>query len=206
MLRIQQALETLSPPAILKNTRLHTARAEVNSEINRCARNRPWFSGDGRIALIRVTSGAQIHPVIATRWTSTLKSNRLEIVMCANDGYLPGVTNFSCRVAKCAKDRANGSVGAIAGEHGQAVESGINIIEVLKDYASREPGLLESMGDDFARGHKEASGGIVRTVDFERLWNIMQKSEGTATESPPRKKRKAEETQRNTLDAWVKKG
>ena len=51
------------PPDILTNARLQAARKEVNTEINRCARNRPWFSGDGRVALVRITSGAQIHPV-----------------------------------------------------------------------------------------------------------------------------------------------
>ena len=62
--------------------------------------------------------------------------------MCANDGYLPGMINFSCRVAKCAKER-------------RANEDGVNVIEVLKGYARRDPGLLEAMGDDFARGHRE---------------------------------------------------
>ena len=86
--------------------------------------------------------------MIATRWTSTLKSNKLEIVMCANDGYLPGMVNFSCRIAKCAKDRAN-----VNGETNG--EPAVNVIEILKEYARREPGLLEAMGDDFARGHRE---------------------------------------------------
>lgn len=72
--------------------------------------------------------------------------------MCANDGYLPEMTNFSCRVAKCAKERLRGTA---AGSEDEQAGSGVNIIELLKEYAGREPGLLESMGDDFARGHKE---------------------------------------------------
>ena len=44
-------------------TRLLEARALVKSETNRCARNPPKFSGDGRVALIRISSAAQIHPV-----------------------------------------------------------------------------------------------------------------------------------------------
>lgn len=87
--------------------------------------------------------------VIATRWTSTLKSPKLEIVMCANDGYLPGLVNFSCRVAKCAKERLRGN--------GNGEDEGVNIIELLKEYAAKEPGLVEEMGDNFARGHREVS-------------------------------------------------
>ena len=81
--------------------------------------------------MIRISSGAQIHPVIATRWTSTLKSNKLEIVMCANEGYLPGMVNFSCRVAKCAKDRLQVAAQSEKDRDGAPV----NIIDVLKEYA-----------------------------------------------------------------------
>lgn len=86
--------------------------------------------------------------------------------MCANDGYLPGMTNFSCRVAKCAKERlktlGNESVAAgkkrgMVGLEGDAggVGEQINIIAILNQYAVQESGLRESMGDNFARGHKE---------------------------------------------------
>ena len=63
--------------------------------------------------------------------------------MCANDGYSPGMTNFACRVAKSRKLSSN--------------DAGVDIIGILKQYASRVPGLREAMGDDFARGHKEVS-------------------------------------------------
>ncbi|KAI0686468.1 hypothetical protein BC835DRAFT_1379468 [Cytidiella melzeri] len=180
-----------SPRSILSFTRLRSAREEVNTEISRVARNRPWFSGDGRVAMVRVTSGAQVHPVIATRWAGSLKSSKLEVVMCANDGYLPGMTNFSCRVARCAKDRLSKVAGSSVDEHVQVVakrkhnqeENGapqeINIIAILNEYANKKSGLRESMGDNFARGHKEASGGIVRTEDFESLWEVMQTSKPT---------------------------
>ena len=116
--------------------------------------------------------------VIATRWASTLKSSKLKIVMCANDGYLAQsdslgsdrasgangtdedipMTNFSCRIA----NRARGE--------------DVSIIQMLLEYADRVPGLRESLGDNFARGHKEASGGIVRSSDFEKLWVVMRDS------------------------------
>ena len=145
-----------SPHHILQSAALCRARKEVNAEIARVSRNRPYFSGDGRIALIRVSSGAQVHPVIATRWSSSLKSKSLEVVMCANNGYLPGMTNFSCRVAKCARERRV-----------YLNISEVNIIEILKEYADREEGLSELMGDDFARGHKQVR--LSRSVKQKRV-------------------------------------
>ncbi|KZT00905.1 DHH phosphoesterase [Laetiporus sulphureus 93-53] len=200
-------LNTSSPrelvsPSNLHARRLHAARKEVREETQRCAHTAPTFSGDGRVALIRISSGAQVHPLIATRWASTLKSTRLEMVMCANDGYLPGqgMTNFACRVARCAK-------------HGgkPADDGDINIIEMLKDYADRVPGLRAKMGEDFARGHKQASGGIVRTQDFERLWSVMLDAEPVELGAgrSQRKKRKTgtdqEPAQTNTLEGWIRR-
>ncbi|PCH32970.1 DHH phosphoesterase [Wolfiporia cocos MD-104 SS10] len=187
--------------------RLYDARAEVRAEVERCTHTAPVFSGDGRVALVRISSGAQVHPLIATRWASTLKSARLEMVMCANSGYLPGVgvTNFACRVARCTLSRAKPKTRVQSADVG---EDGINIIEMLKGYAARVPGLQEAMGEDFARGHKQASGGIVRTEQFERLWAAMLAAEPEVTEGKrPRKKLRAAEApvQKNTLEGWIKK-
>ncbi|THH21433.1 hypothetical protein EUX98_g8386 [Antrodiella citrinella] len=185
---------TNSTPSYIR--RLYHAQGEVKAETDRWTHSAPKFSGDGRIALIRISSSAQIHPLIATRWANTLKSSKLEIVMCANDTYLPGsMTNFSCRVARCASARSGGNA--------------VDIIDTLKEYASRVSGLREGMGDNFARGHKEASGGIVRTDDFERLWGVMLESQPAQGqgESPKRKKRKSDaQQQSNTLEGWIKKG
>ena len=54
----------------------------------------------GTVALITITSGAQIHPLIATRWCSSLKGKNLRYVMVANHGYLPDKVNFAARIAK----------------------------------------------------------------------------------------------------------
>ena len=43
--------------------RLHEAREEVKIETAKVSRCPPRFSGDGRVALIRINSGAQVHPV-----------------------------------------------------------------------------------------------------------------------------------------------
>lgn len=194
-------------PALLANaTRLREARAEVNAEVERCTHAPPAFSDDGKVALLRIASEAQVHPVsscskptqheadsaqvIATRWAGHLRSARLQVVMVANTGYTPGRTHFSCRVARTTR-----------------APSAVNIIALLKDYATRAPGLADEMGDDFARGHRQASGGIVATAQFERLWEVMVASVpevGQGAESP-RKKRKTDEVQKNTLEGWVKR-
>lgn len=54
----------------------------------------PRIAGD--VAVIRFSSPAQIHPLIATRWAPRLAP---KIVIAANDGYLPGRVNFAVRSA-----------------------------------------------------------------------------------------------------------
>ena len=73
---------------------LETCRAEVQAEVARVARLPPRIAGD--VALIRFSSPAQIHPLVATRWTTRLAP---KIVIAANDGYLPGRVNFAVRTA-----------------------------------------------------------------------------------------------------------
>jgi hypothetical protein len=102
--------------------------------------------------------------VIATRWASHLKSKALQIVMVANYGYLPGKVNFSCRVANCAKSRPD--------------QPPINIIAVLKEIVDLDTEDLKTrLGESFARGHKEASGGIVNVAEFEELCALMKVGE-----------------------------
>ncbi|HUS28562.1 MAG TPA: DHH family phosphoesterase [Kofleriaceae bacterium] len=73
---------------------LEACREEVKAEVARVARVAPKVVGD--VALIRFTSGAQIHPLIATRWAGRLAP---KVVLVANDGYLPGRVNFALRSA-----------------------------------------------------------------------------------------------------------
>lgn len=158
-----------SPSDLLQSKALLAARAEVNAEVERCTHTAPRFSADAKIAVFRISSPAQVHPVIATRWAGHLQSAKLEVVMVANEGYLPGRVNFSCRVPRVARAR----------------EPPVNIIEVLKGIAERAPdGTLRGrLGESFARGHKEASGGIVPVREFEELMAIMEvgkKSEGAS--------------------------
>jgi hypothetical protein len=174
-----------APSDILKNKRLLAARAEVNAEVERCTHTAPKFSHDSKVAVFRISSAAQIHPVIATRWAGHLQSSKLEFILVANDGYLPDKVNFSCRIPRCARTR----------------DPPVNIIESLRDIAAASPDgtLLNRMGDSFARGHKEASGGIVGKDEFEELMRCMRVGEKPAkTESEPKQKASPSK-QKNTL-------
>ncbi|KPM42351.1 hypothetical protein AK830_g4182 [Neonectria ditissima] len=178
-----------SPKELLGNKDLLAARADVNAEVARCTHTAPKFSSDGRVAVFRINSAAQIHPVIATRWAGHLSSAKLEVVLVANDGYLPNMVNFSCRVPRCAKARY----------------PPVNIIKLLEEVASRaaDPTMRERLGGSFARGHKEASGGIVPKNEFEELMEVLEV--GKKAESSPTKQGKATSTQGNTLLAYFGK-
>lgn len=150
----------VSPVDLLGNKSLLEARSQVNAEVERCTHAAPSFSSDGRIAVFRIKSQAQVHPVIATRWSGHLQSAKLEVIMVANEGYLPGMVNFSCRVPRCARTR----------------QDPVDIIQILRGIADKAPDdtLRSRLGESFARGHKEASGGIVPVKEFEELLDIME--------------------------------
>ncbi|KAJ4327861.1 hypothetical protein N0V84_001671 [Fusarium piperis] len=173
-----------SPKELLSDKSLLAARAEVNAEVERCTHTAPKFSTCGRVAVFRINSAAQVHPVIATRWAGHLSSSRLQVVLVANEGYLPGMVNFSCRVPRCARGR----------------DPPVNIIEILREAASRaaDPSLRERLGESFARGHKEASGGIVPKAEFEELMEVLEVGKKVELSSP-KKAQKQPAKQANTL-------
>ncbi|KAL0942062.1 single-stranded-dna-specific exonuclease [Colletotrichum truncatum] len=183
-------LASNSPKELLSNRTLLAARAEVNAEVERCTHTPPKFSSDGRVAVFRINSQAQVHPVIATRWAGHLSSSKLEVVLVANEGYLPDMVNFSCRIPRSAR----------------AKDPPVNIIEVLKGVAAsaEDPTLRERLGTSFARGHKEASGGIVPKAEFEELMAAMEVGKKVERESP--KKAKEKPGQANTLLNYFGKG
>ncbi|KAK5728886.1 hypothetical protein LTR15_002027 [Elasticomyces elasticus] len=201
--------ETAEPKSVLNVPRLLAARAEVSAEVERCTHAAPKFSPDGKVAVFRIRSEAQVHPVIATRWAGHLQSKALEFVMVANEGYLPGLVNFSCRIPRCAQSR----------------DPPISIIEQLRYYASltelddsgaavqgqRTP-LVERIGDNFARGHVQASGGIVGVDEFEELMRLMKIGEKMPKKddeggSPVKAKKKVgiDPGQKNTLMGYFGK-
>ena len=88
-----------SPRELVRSTSadveaLRAARAEVQQAMAEAKMAAPKFSG--KVALIRVRSRCQVHPVIAQIWRTRLPKY---IVLVANDGYLPGRVNFSARSA-----------------------------------------------------------------------------------------------------------
>lgn len=188
-------LESKQPSDLVSNGRLQAARSEINEEVERNTHTPPKFSVDGRIAVLKINSRAQVHPVIATRWAGYLNSKKLEIVMVANYGYLDGMVNFSCRIARTARSR----------------DPPVNIIESLKAAADLSTdGLTERMGESFARGHKEASGGIVPTEAFEELMSLLkvgEKPEKNSDDERAKKKTKTIEKspQKNTLGSYFAK-
>ena len=79
--------------------------------------------------------------------------------MVANSGYKPNYINFSCRIARTARSK----------------DPPVNIIASLKAAADLDDGdLVARLGESFARGHKEASGGIVPAAEFEELMTLMK--------------------------------
>jgi hypothetical protein len=175
-----------NPGDISKTDKLQEASMEVRRETERCTHTAPKFSADATIAVLTISSAAQIHPVIATRWSGTLKSNKLEIVMCANEGYLPDKVNFSCRIAKCARAREG--------------DEKVDIIKKLESIASGDEELRKRLGESFARGHKEASGGIVGKAEWEEFKKLMGVGEAKKKEGGGvGKKEKEKPVQKNTL-------
>jgi hypothetical protein len=177
-------ISATNPLSISKSPKLHEVSLEVRRETERCTHTPPKFSLDATIAVLTISSAAQIHPVIATRWSGTLKSNKLEIVMCANEGYLPDKVNFSCRVAKCARAREG--------------EEKVDIIKKLESIVEEDKNLRARLGESFARGHKEASGGIVGKQEWEEFKKLMGVGEGAKkkAETTPKKEKMV---QKNTL-------
>jgi len=198
-------LAARTPAQLLTTPRLLAARAEVAAEVERCTHTPPAFSADGSVAVLRIASPAQVHPVIATRWAAHLASPSLQLVLVANSAYLPGKVNFSCRVARSARAR----------------QPPVDIIARLKLVAGQhESGtLLQRLGEDFAKGHVQASGGIVGESEFAQLMDVLGVGEQRAKKdkgkeggdddddaSPRKRKKKADlPPQKNTLSNYFAK-
>lgn len=174
-----------SPTQITKTEKLHEAGFEVRHETERCTHTPPKFSADSSIALLTIKSEAQIHPVIATRWSGHLKSSKLEIVMCANEGYLLDKVNFSCRVAKIARAR-------------EGAEK-VDIIKKLESIVAEDTDLRKRLGESFARGHKEASGGIVGKEEWEEFKKLMGIGETERIKKEEKEANEKKPVQKNTL-------
>lgn len=103
---------------------LRSSREQVKVEMEKARKAAPIFAGN--VALIRINSPCQIHPLIAQSWRQRLPKY---IVIVANEGYLPGKVNFSART-----------------------DSGINVLDFLRNVGLPEGEGSYGHGHDFASG------------------------------------------------------
>lgn len=118
-----------SPRDIVNSTtpeveQLRSARKQVKVEMEKARIAAPTFAGN--VALIRINSPCQIHPLIAQSWRQRLPKY---IVIVANEGYLPSKVNFSART-----------------------DSGINVLDFLRNVGLPEGEGSYGHGYDFASG------------------------------------------------------
>ncbi|GAA5987002.1 hypothetical protein JCM11641_004415 [Rhodosporidiobolus odoratus] len=177
---------------ILGNMKLLESKERTSAETARWQGAPPVFSKDGKIAVIKVDSGYQIHPVIATRWCGTLRKAK---TLCANTGYTPGYVHFSCRAPRrSASDGPSDPVDLIAF---------LRSLSPLCDTLS--PGWSSRVGEDFARGHREATGGIIPKEEFEFLMQAVElgvKKEGGSPKKMVGGKKVIDPGQKTTLDGF----
>lgn len=103
---------------------LRAAKAEVAAALAEAKKAAPRFAGE--VALVRVHSPCQVHPMLVPTWKTRLPKN---VVIVANTGYLPGRVNFTVRSA-----------------------TGRNLIEFLKAHAPPGAGDQFARGHDQATG------------------------------------------------------
>jgi single-stranded-DNA-specific exonuclease len=113
---------------------LRAARQEVKVALEEAKKAAPTFAG--KVALVRLNSPCQVHPLLAQIWRSRLPKY---IVFVANEGFMPGVVNFSARAAE-----------------------GTNVLDFLG-------ALKEEEDVRWGHGHDQASGGILPLDQWNEL-------------------------------------
>jgi single-stranded-DNA-specific exonuclease len=128
--------EALKDPRVAE---LEEAKAAWRAEFDRVVRTAPQMVGE-TVAVLRFSSPAQVHPLVATTWSRRLAPR---MVLAANDGYLgEGTVNF-----------------AVRGGEGDLRRVLREALPIQGDAASHE----------FAHGHDRATGGSLPDAEFERL-------------------------------------
>ncbi len=135
----KEVVEATGPDADI----LHRFADEVKRELAEAKKNGPKFSKTEPLAMVRFSSPARVHPLIAQSWRGRLPKYA---IMAVNDGYVPGRTNFSMR--------------------GNA---GIDLLAILARYGE-QLGIDEP---EYGHGHHAATGGSLPTEVFERLIAAM---------------------------------
>ncbi len=124
---------------------LRAARDEVRLALEAGRRVAPRIVGD--VALIRLDTPCQVHPMVAQSWTGRLRGR---IVLAANVGYRPGWVHFAARTG------------------GDA--------DLIEFFATRRP---DGADEHYGNGHRRASGGALRTAD----WNAFARALGFGPEA-----------------------
>jgi single-stranded-DNA-specific exonuclease len=116
---------------------LREAKREVNVELNEARKAAPVFAGN--VALIRMNSPCQIHPLIAQSWRTRLPKY---IVIAANTGFMPGKVNFAARTSA----------------------KGVSVLDFLREFKLENVGT-----GSYGQGHDQASGGVLPFAAWNEL-------------------------------------
>ena len=99
---------------------LQEAKDEWRAALGQALRSAPRVGEE--VALVRLSTPYQVHPIVATTWMRRLAPR---VVMVANDGYLPGRVNFAVRggqgnLRRLLRDALPGVGGEFAHGHDRA--------------------------------------------------------------------------------------
>jgi single-stranded-DNA-specific exonuclease len=136
-LALELLMEHDDPRSALSDPRsdmLAECKAEWSAGFKRALKTAPDVR-DG-VAVLRFSSPYQVHPLVASAWARRLAPN---VVVAANDDYLPGMVNFAVR-----------SLGEL------------DLRRLLRSALPHQTG-------EFAHGHPRATGGSLAPHDFDRL-------------------------------------
>ena len=92
LLRKANSARDLTAGAHTETQALEAARDEVTAELQQARRVAPVFAGP--VALLRVHSRCQVHPLVAQAWVGRLRGS---IIVAANSGYRDGFVHFAAR-------------------------------------------------------------------------------------------------------------
>jgi single-stranded-DNA-specific exonuclease len=153
---LRMLMQADHPRAVSENDelgagKLRAYRAEVNAQLAQARRQAPIFGSTANppIAIIKIDSPCQVHPLIAQQWRGRLRDH---VVICANTGYLPGIVACSARTA-------------------------LKDLSLPKLFQSLDLG--DDAGTGFGRGHDQASGGHLSAVGYNRMldaWGFPERA------------------------------
>lgn len=115
---------------------LRAAREEVRAELEAARRVAPKVVGE--VALVRLHSPCQVHPLVAQSWLGRLRG---KVVVAANTGYRPGRVHFAARGGP----------------------PGVDLTAFLR---ARAPSAEAAASGAYGGGHAGASGGALPPAEW----------------------------------------